>query len=244
MIFTLWIYMYATCLVLGSLFYLQKAKKARQQMNSKDADAFIFKTPMSVSQKVIRKTGTDVHVTGREHLPDGAVLFVANHQGIFDILALLGYVGKPTGFIAKQEIKKLPIIRTWMELIYCVFIDRSNRRQSVRAIHQGIQNLKAGHSLVIFPEGTRSKDGNVHSFKPGSFRLGTRAKVPIVPVAIDGTYQMFEKNNRRVKPSTIHLNIGEAIYPNQYEHLRSKELAHRVQNKIEEQLEQTRRLHR
>lgn len=242
MIFTVRIYVYATCLVLGSLFYLQKAKRAQQRMDGQQADSFIFYTPKTVSRKVIRKTGTDVLVSGQEHLPDGAVLFVANHQGLFDILALLGYLGKPTGFIAKQEIKKLPIIRTWMELIHCVFIDRSDRRQSVRAIHQGIQNLKDGHSLVIFPEGTRSTDGQLNRFKPGSFRLGTRAKVPIVPIAIDGTWQLYEKNNRRVKASTIHLVISEAIEPEEYEQMTSRELASHVQQIIEKQLKRTRRL--
>src|SRR5699024_10244024 len=129
MIFTVRIYVYATCVVLGSLFYLQKAKRAQQRRDGQQADSCIFYTPKPVSRKVIRKTVTDVLVSGQEHLPDGAVLFVANHQGLFDILALLVYLVKPTGFIAKQEIKNLPIIRTWMELIHCVIIDRSDRRQ-------------------------------------------------------------------------------------------------------------------
>src|SRR5699024_6721943 len=154
------------------------------------------------------------------------------HQGLFDILALLGYLGKPTGFIAKQEIKKLPIIRTWLELIHCVFIDRSDRRQSVRAIHPGIQNLKDGHSLVIFHQGTISTDGQLNRFKYASYRLGTIVKVPIVPISIDVTCQLYEKNNRRVKASTIHLVISEAIETKEYEQMTSRELASHMQQII------------
>src|SRR5699024_6816913 len=79
-------------------------------------------------------------------------------------------------------------------------------------------------------------------FKPGSFRLGTRAKVPIVPIAIDGTWQLYEKNNRRVKASTIHLVISEAIEPEEYEQMTSREMASHVQQIIEKQLKRTRRL--
>lgn len=226
-------YVYAIILILISVFKLPKAKKLFDNHTSMAAQEQIFATPKIIARKIIEQTGTAVHVTGQEKLPDGAVLFVANHQGLFDILALLGYAGKPIGFIAKKEIQKLPIVRTWMQLLHCVFIDRENRREAVKTIDQGIANLKNGHSMVIFPEGTRSRGSNLNTFKSGSLRLATKANVPIVPVAIDGTYPMFEEGNGWVKGSTIFLSVEEPIYPDAYQNKNHKELASMLQGTIE-----------
>ncbi|SET38058.1 1-acyl-sn-glycerol-3-phosphate acyltransferase [Oceanobacillus limi] len=236
MIFTIRVYTYAGLLVLGSLFRLNKAKKLFSKSNDQIYKEEIFTTPKRVSQKVMKKTGSTVQVNGQEKLLDEPVLYVANHQGLFDILAFLGYLGRPVGFIAKKEIKKLPIIRTWMELLYCVFIDRKDRRQSIQAINQGIENLKAGHSLVIFPEGTRSRGNKLGEFKSGSLRLALKARVPIVPVSIDGTYHMLEGNKGRVKPSTVSMTIHDPIYPADYQDKKGAELAASIQSTIEQSL--------
>ncbi|MBP1948151.1 lysophospholipid acyltransferase family protein [Virgibacillus litoralis] len=228
------IYIYAIFIVIGSGFKLRRSKKLASQSSNQLNKEKIFAGPKMVSQKVIQKTKSDVHVYGQEKLPDEAVLFVANHQGLFDILALIGYLGKPIGFIAKKETKKLPIVSTWMELIHCVFIDRSDRRQAVKAINQGITHLKSGHSIVVFPEGTRSRGSNLNEFKSGSLRLATKAKVPIVPVAINGTYQMMEEDKGKIKPSTITMTITEPIYPSHYQDIKHGELAASIQTTIEE----------
>lgn len=240
MFFTIRIYIYATLLVIGSLLKLNRAKRLFNEGNKGKNAEGIFETPKTVSKKVLERTGSKVEVTGQKNLPKGAVLFVANHQGLFDILVLLGYLGKPVGFIAKKEIKRLPIINKWMELIYCVFMDRKDRRQSVRAIHEGIHHLKDGHSIVVFPEGTRSRGENLNSFKSGSLNLATRANVPIVPVAIDGTYQMLEEDNGRVKASTIKLTIEKPIYPKDYAHMKNGELAISLKETIEHRLKENR----
>lgn len=232
MLFSFRIYSYAVILVISSIFSLQKAKKLYQRPTTKEIRHEIFKTPQKVSEKVIKSTKTTVQVTGREKIPDGAVLYVANHQGLFDILAFLGYLGKPIGFIAKKEINKLPIIRKWMGLLNCVFIDREDRRQSMKAINQGIENLKAGHSLVIFPEGTRSRGESLHEFKPGSLRLATKAHVPIVPVTINGTYRMLEEGKGRIHGSSISMVIHDPIFPENYETLKSSELAEKLQETV------------
>src|SRR5699024_819093 len=128
MFFTIMIYVYATILVIGSLFKLPKAKirfNSREIKN--EIDKMIFSTLRNVSRKVIKRTGSKVYVKGQENLPEGAALYVSNHQGLFDILVLLGYLGKPVGFIAKKEIQRIPIINKWMKLIYCVFMDRKDR---------------------------------------------------------------------------------------------------------------------
>ncbi|WP_404451425.1 1-acyl-sn-glycerol-3-phosphate acyltransferase [Virgibacillus necropolis] len=237
MIRSLWIYFCAIIYVLRSGLKLHKGRNLFKQ-DTKHAQQELFETPKWVSQKVIKKTGTEVYVKGQEKLPEEAVLFVANHQGLFDILALIGYVGKPLGFIAKKEVEKIPIVSSWMGLMRGVFIDRSDKRQSVRAISQGIENLKNGHSLVIFPEGTRSRGSNLNTFKSGSLRLATKANVPIVPIAINGTYQMLEEDNGRVKGSTIYMAIQDPIYPNDYKEKKHGELAEIIQSSIEKSLKQ------
>ncbi|WP_226376908.1 lysophospholipid acyltransferase family protein [Oceanobacillus halotolerans] len=236
---SLGIYLYAGILVIGTYFKLQKAKRLFQQESNPSINEKIFSEPKNVSQKVIKRTGSQVIVKGNEKLPNEAVLFVSNHQGLFDILAFLGYLGKPVGFIAKKEIQKLPIIRSWMKLIHCVFLDRSDRRQSIKAINRGITFLKEGHSMVIFPEGTRSRDRTLNPFKPGSLRLATKANVPIVPVAIDGTYQILEKGNGRdIRSSTITITIHDPIYPTSYKGQKNTELAANLQEIIQTTLDQ------
>ncbi|WP_156291721.1 lysophospholipid acyltransferase family protein [Oceanobacillus salinisoli] len=230
MIRTIRTYVYAAILVIGTIFKLQKARNLAKKQQITDEQ--LFMVPKSVSRKIIDYTGTNVKVTGQEKLPDGAVLFVANHQGLFDILTFLGYLGKPVGFIAKKELEKLPIVSSWMKLVHCLFIDRGDRRQSARTINQGIRHLKEGHSMVIFPEGTRGEGREMNEFKAGSFRLGTKANVPIVPVAIDGTYPIMEANHGHIKSSEITLTILNPIYPEEYHELKSKELASKVQGMI------------
>ena len=235
MIRSLWIYFCAIIIVLHSGLKLHKAKKLYKHEN-KEATKELFDGPKLVSERIIRRTGTEVHVSGQEKLPEEAVLFVSNHQGLFDILALIGYLGKPIGFIAKKEVEKIPIVSTWMGLMHGVFIDRSDRRQSVRAISQGIENLKNGHSLVVFPEGTRSRGNNLNPFKSGSLRLATKAKVPIVPIAINGTYQMLEEGNGRVKGSTIYMKILDPIYPSEYHEKTHSDIAEELKSSIENSL--------
>ncbi|WP_042142059.1 1-acyl-sn-glycerol-3-phosphate acyltransferase [Paucisalibacillus sp. EB02] len=239
MLFTIKIYTYAVILVIGSIFKLQKAKRLYQQPTTAEIRKEIFETPQNVSAKVMKATGTIVQVTGREKVPEGAVLYVANHQGLFDILSFLGHLDKPIGFIAKKEINKLPIIRSWMGLLNCVFIDRTDRRQSMNAINQGIENLKNGYSLVIFPEGTRSKGAELNEFKPGSLRLATKANVPIVPVTINGTYKMLEENNGRVNGTSVSMTIHDPIFPENYASLKSAELAKELQDIVQSGLPQT-----
>ncbi|MBU5595021.1 1-acyl-sn-glycerol-3-phosphate acyltransferase [Amphibacillus sp. MSJ-3] len=228
---TFFIYLYAFFLVLGSLPKLGQAKKLPDDPYSEKAKQ-IFKTPARVSKKVIKKTKSTVTVTGLERIPDEPVLFVANHQGLFDILLLLGYLEKPVGFIAKEEIKKIPIINKWMTELKCVFIDRSNRRSAIKVIDNGMASLKAGQSMVVFPEGTRGQGRSLEPFKSGSLRLATRVGVPIVPLAIDGTYHMYEENNNRVQPSEVTLTVGDPIYPEQYRNLKHNQIADQLQQTI------------
>ena len=144
---------------------------------------------------VVRLTGkkTTVTVTGQENLPQGqTVLFVSNHQSNLDIPVLLGYVDKPMAFIAKSELLKVPFLSGWMQLIECVFLDQKNPRQAMKDMELATEKLKRGYSMLIFPEGHRSKSEGHRKFHPGSLRLAFKTGVPIVPITINGTYKLLE----------------------------------------------------
>ncbi|WP_066873868.1 lysophospholipid acyltransferase family protein [Clostridium mediterraneense] len=185
----------------------------------------------------LKLSKTNVKVYGEENLPkDGAVLFVSNHQSNIDIPLLMCFIDKPKGFIAKIEIKKVPMIRTWMEWMGCVFMDRSSLKKSAAAIIEGVKILKSGQSLVIFPEGTRSKGGPMTEFKAGSFKLATKAKVPIVPITINGSYKVMEGNKYLIKPATVELYIHKPIFTDNITKEEELELPKKVQKIVASKL--------
>jgi 1-acyl-sn-glycerol-3-phosphate acyltransferase len=211
---------------------LKKLKALPDDMPVHEKDAKIHETPQQWSRAIMKITGSQVEFTGEEHLPDGPVLFVSNHEGDFDIPLLLAYVNKPFGFISKIEVKKVPILSSWMEAMNCVFLDRKDRRKAIRSIREGKELLKQGHSILIFPEGTRSKGTPVGEFKSGGLRLGRDAGVPIVPISIQGTADVFEKNGRLVKPACISLAICPPILFEEYKNKDLKEVSNEIRKAI------------
>ena len=116
------------------------------------------------------------------------------------------------GFVSKKEVERIPLITGWMNAMYCVFMDRSSVRKSGEAIVKGIKNLKAGFSMVIFPEGTRSKGDKMAEFKAGSFKMATKAKCPIIPITMNGSYMIMEHGDGPwFKKSTVDFYIHEMI---------------------------------
>lgn len=192
--------------------YRPKINSLTKKGDLEKRDAYIHKVTTRWAKFVMKLAGAKITVIGEDNIPkDQTVLFVANHQSNFDIPLLMSSINVPKGFIAKKELEKVPIISTWMKYIKCIFMDRSNLRKSAESIVEGIKLLKGGYSMVIFPEGTRSKGGPVKEFKAGSFKLATKSKYPIVPVTIDGTYKLLEANNNWVKGADVRLIIHPPI---------------------------------
>jgi len=136
-------------------------------------------------------------VKGRENIPrKGSVCFVSNHGSIIDIVMLLGFVGRPFGFIAKKELRFVPLVNMWVSVLGGLFIDRKNPRKALKTINAGVARIKAGGSMVIFPEGHRSRGQGLLPFRPGSLKLATQSGAVIVPIALAGTYDVYEKNYR------------------------------------------------
>ena len=157
-------------------------------------------------------TKSTVEVIGEEKIPkDRAVVFIGNHQGNMDIPLLFGFINKPMTFVAKAELRKIPLLSDWMKLLQCTFIERKSPRKSVQAIHAAAEGVKKGYSQVIFPEGTRSKGGPHHEFKAGSFKLAFMSGAPIVPVTIDGTWRIYEDKKKVVTGQHVKLIVHDPI---------------------------------
>lgn len=212
-------------------FILEKQGKLKEQQE------YLYEQAEGWGKFLIEKTGSKVRVIGQENIPEGAVLVISNHQSNFDIPLLVGYLGKPIGFVAKKELAKIPIMSTWMKRIHCVFIDRQNNRQAIKALAEAANSLKAGHSLVIFPEGTRSKKSTMGPFKKGSLRLAEKSGVPILPVTIIDSYKVYEGNNNRVQPANVQLIIEKPIDINQLDDEQKEQLLDQLREQFQKNLD-------
>lgn len=187
-------------------------KNIKNQEEKIKRDNFVYDYVAKWSEKRIKASGANVKVYGLDNIPkDETVLFISNHQSNFDIALFLSCINTQKGFVAKLELAKVPILKTWMEKINCVFMDRSSVRKSAEAIAASTKLLKNGRSMVIFPEGTRSKTGEIGEFKGGSFKLATKSKVKIVPVTIKGSRNLMEANGNKIKPSDVEIYIHPPV---------------------------------
>lgn len=164
-------------------------------------------------KSILFLSGTKVTVIGAENISrEQAALYVGNHRSFFDIVLLYSLIPARMGFISKKEIKKVFPLNVWMYLMNCIFLDRSSIEAAIKMINDGVENIKNGISIFIFPEGTRSKtDDGMVDFKEGSLKMAKKAKCPIVPVAINNTSTIFEDNFPKIKKSKICIEFGKPI---------------------------------
>ena len=211
-----------------------KAQKAEKAGDIALRDALLKKHVVPWARRLIKLAGVTVSVEGLENIPQCAVVYAGNHQGNFDIPTLLASLPAPYGFISKDAVEKLPVIRDWMRLLGCVFIDRDNMRQSVTALGVAAKSVKEdGRSIIIFPEGTRSRGGSLNEFKNGAFRIATKSKAPIVPFCIEGSYKAMEANGNWIKPAHIVLSIMPPIYTHEMSREEQNNLGEILKERIE-----------
>ena len=195
------------------------------------ARGYVFKLYRKWSRFTIKIIGVQVILEGVDNIPDEPFVLMGNHTSILDVPLLISSIDKDLGFIAKKEVLKIPLIGCWLEKGKNVALDRDNARQGIMAINEGVNNIKEGYAMVVFPEGTRSKDGSISEFKKGSMKLATKSKAKIVPVYIDRAYRSFEEN-RRFKPNTIKIIIEKPIETSSLTKEDERNLAGTVRNKI------------
>ncbi|MGE0886502.1 MAG: lysophospholipid acyltransferase family protein [Blastocatellales bacterium] len=181
----------------------------------------------------LRSAGARVRVKGLEHLDrNQAYVFIANHQSNLDPPMLFAYLGHNTGAIAKKELTKFPIMKQGFPLAHVVPIDRRNRESAIESTRRGAAELKKGHSLMAFPEGTRTVDGRVKDFKKGVFYMAIEAGVPVVPVVVNDTRLVMPKGNRFVRPGEVWLEVLPPVSTAGYNDENIGELIEQVRNQI------------
>ncbi|MGH8147258.1 MAG: lysophospholipid acyltransferase family protein [Rhodanobacteraceae bacterium] len=156
--------------------------------------------------------GAELRVEGLERVDfTKPHVFVANHQSIIDVCALFRALPVPIRFVIKQEMEKAPFIGWYARTMGMVFIRRGHTREAVERLRGIVSLVQAGDSLCAFPEGTRSRDGRVGSFKGGAFQVALDAGVPVVPIAISGSGAVLRASGFQVRPGTIRVRVGDPI---------------------------------
>lgn len=156
-------------------------------------------------------SGSSVSIYGSENIPNEPVVFVANHQGNFDAMLILGYIDVPKRFIVKKEFENKSIINSYMNSTGCLYLDRDNPRNAIKTINDAVDILKNNESIVIFPEGTRSRCANMNEFKAGAFKLAVKSGAKIVPLTINNTYKVMEENGLPLTASNLEMHIHSPI---------------------------------
>ena len=210
--------------------YVPSIESAKSSGDFEKEREYIDKATSEWVNGLIKTFNLTFDVKGRENIPEGPCVFIANHQGYCDIPLMLKAVeGKQLGFIARDGFKTVPILSTWINRTRSLFIPTgTDTRESLRIINEGTNLLKDGFSLMIFPEGKRSWSSEMNEFKPGSFKLATKAKVPIVPVAIEGTYKLYEEHEKLTPGQTAYVVIHPAIETKDLSRAELKELPDKV----------------
>ncbi|MBU5638396.1 1-acyl-sn-glycerol-3-phosphate acyltransferase [Geomonas sp. Red69] len=181
--------------------------------------------------------GIKLEVEGLEMVPtEGPVIYMGNHQGNFDILALTRAIPRLFSWVAKEELFRVPVFGAAMRRAGYIPLDRSDGRKALKSMNQAAQRIAAGASVVIFPEGTRTKDGNLLPFKRGAFMLAARAGVPIVPFTINGSRAINPRNRLELRPGTIRISFAAPI---EVAGVPEAELLERVRSAIAANLEVT-----
>lgn len=225
--------------LINCLKYLRPNKyaieKAKAEGDLEREREYILKSTSSWGPMVMKMFGSKVNVRGLENLPkSGPVVMVGNHQGYADIFAYCAaFQNFQFAFVAKEELSKIPLYGEWMGRIRSVFIRRNNPRAALQAINEGIEYIEKGFSLVIFPEGTRSKGPVPGPFQKGALKLATKPGVPIVPISLNGSYKMFEEKGY-LTSAQIDIIVHEPIETKDIGRKEEKALAEKVEKIIKD----------
>lgn len=185
-----------------------------------------------ILKRAVRGGNIDLQVSGTENIPkEGGFMLYANHQGMFDVLAVAATCDIPVGAVLKKELYDIPFLHQVAICTRSFPMDREDVRQSLTVIQSVIREVKAGRNYLIFPEGTRSRNGNqMGQFHGGSFRCATKSKCPIVPVALVDSFKVLDQKGS--KPVTVQIHYLKPICWEEYGNLKTTELAALVKERI------------
>ncbi|MBW2039588.1 MAG: 1-acyl-sn-glycerol-3-phosphate acyltransferase [Deltaproteobacteria bacterium] len=161
---------------------------------------------------ILLANGVKVSIRGLENIdPKGPYIYICNHLGSFDIFALLAYLPVQFRWLAKVELFRIPVLGWAMSTAGYISLDRSERKRAYMSMKVAAQKIREGTSVVIFPEGSRSPDGTLQPFMKGGFTLAIKAGVPIIPITIDGTWEIMPRDTLRIKKGEIGIVIDRPI---------------------------------
>ncbi|MBR6642513.1 MAG: 1-acyl-sn-glycerol-3-phosphate acyltransferase [Lachnospiraceae bacterium] len=186
-----------------------------------------------IFQRAVKSGNIDLKVYGQENIPTkGGFTLYSNHQGMFDILAIPATCDQPLAAVLKKELKDIPFLKQVIACTKSFPMDREDVRQSMEVILAATKEVASGRNYLIFPEGTRSKNGNqMREFHAGSFKIAMKAKAPIVPVALIDCFKVFDEKG--CKPVSMQLHYLPVIPYEEYKDLKTPELAQMVHDRIE-----------
>lgn len=242
LLITLYFYIIATLyIVFYGGFVLAKAWFMKKILKKgREAREYVLREIKTFGRRAFSWLFSEVVVHGKENFPSQKpFLIVANHQSIMDIPLILGFI-ETGAFIAKKELSRIPGVNWYVEYLGGLFVDRGNPRQTAIVLKEAIKRLKEGTCFIIFPEGTRSKDGNIQEFKPGSLILAKKAEVKILPVSIWGTYNLIPKGRILFRPGKVHVLIHPLVDPKNFE--TEKEMEGKIKKIIAKGIEKLRSL--
>ena len=213
--------------------YKSLIDNAKASGDKEEERRLILEATSTFGPKIVEQFNCDLHVHGEENIPEeGPVVIMLNHQSYADIPIMFAVLRKfQFGFVAKEYLAKAPILGQWMPRIRSVFIENDSPREALKAINRGIEYINDGFSLAICPEGTRSKGPTVGPFMKGAIKLATKPGVPILPVAINGTYHMLEETGV-VSPARVDVKVYPAIPTAGISRQEEKEIGDRVEQFI------------
>lgn len=190
-----------------------------------------------ILKRAVSGGNIDLQVSGTENIPkEGGFMLYANHQGMFDVLAVAATCDIPVGAVLKKELYDIPFLHQVAICTRSFPMDREDVRQSLTVIQSVIREVKAGRNYLIFPEGTRSRNGNqMGQFHSGSFRCATKSKCPIVPVALVDSFKVLDQKGS--KPVTVQIHYLKPICWEEYGNLKTTELAALVKERIAQAIE-------
>jgi 1-acyl-sn-glycerol-3-phosphate acyltransferase len=165
---------------------------------------------------LLRMAGARVRVVGVENIPPGVCVFVANHTSNVDPPAVVAAIPRRVGLLAKKEVFRIPIVKSVLLLANIVPVDRKDRDAAAASVDKAVENLKSGVSYLVYPEGTRSRDGRLLPFKKGSFVMAIEAAVPIVPISVVGAHKIMRKGKWAIHPGEILVKFGRPIDASAY----------------------------
>ncbi len=190
----------------------------------------------NIVRTVNKKGRVTILADGMENLPqkDGFILF-PNHQGLFDVLAVVDACEHPLSIIAKKETENWILVRETIQMVDGMYMDRSDVKASLQVINAMSERAKEGQNFIIFPEGTRSRNGNeLLEFHAGSFKSAVRAGCPVVPVALINSFRPFDVPS--IRRETVEVHFLKPIYPEEYAGLKTRDIAERVRGAIQEKI--------